>query len=274
MGTKLANGIDVLAPPSTFKKMNCNFQIDSRMPHKNNLDIIKNTMQIQEDIFQHQVRELHRLYNIQKLLMEDLQKKQNNPKTSLNPINSSSEITNSDQFTNRKPNLTTQQTISYYNFNLQNTRDVPSPRERTGSCSGGTMRIITRGFDLEIRPNNRPTEEEISTSISGTVDHDRRTTSSSCRQLIGTKRSNDGACKCSGEESEVELTLSIGGSKCKKSSTYHVQEPLDSPASIKSELSGTPTTPMSSSSTATMFDQDRKQPHWLFQSLSINRSTT
>nr|KYP62379.1 hypothetical protein KK1_016911 [Cajanus cajan] len=45
-----------------------------RMFDRNNMESIKKTMQIHEDIFKHQVRELHRVYNVQKMLMEDLRK--------------------------------------------------------------------------------------------------------------------------------------------------------------------------------------------------------
>ncbi|KAJ6355453.1 hypothetical protein OIU77_005945 [Salix suchowensis] len=45
-----------------------------RMPDKHHTDFIKKTMQLHEDIFKQQVRELHRLYSVQKILMEDLEK--------------------------------------------------------------------------------------------------------------------------------------------------------------------------------------------------------
>ncbi|KAL2960862.1 hypothetical protein AAZX31_17G059500 [Glycine max] len=43
-----------------------------RMLDRNNVESIKKTMQMQEDIFKHQVRELHRVYTVQKMLMDDL----------------------------------------------------------------------------------------------------------------------------------------------------------------------------------------------------------
>lgn len=75
----------------------------------------------------------------------------------------------------------------------------------------------------------------------------------------------------SNEESEVELTLSIGvRSNKKRSKGQELKETreIDSTASFKND-SG-PTTPISSSS-ATFDNQEKKIPHWLF-GLSINRS--
>lgn len=86
------------------------------------------------------------------------------------------------------------------------------------------------------------------------------------------------------EESELELTLSIGMS----SSSMNKDMDYSSTTSFKSssdncnnqsntincnnqESSG-PTTPMSSSST-TSLDREKKRPHWLFQGLSINRTS-
>ncbi|KAE8730815.1 A-kinase anchor protein 9, putative isoform 4 [Hibiscus syriacus] len=41
---------------------------------KNNMESIRNTMLMHEDVFKHQVRELHRLYSVQKILMDELKK--------------------------------------------------------------------------------------------------------------------------------------------------------------------------------------------------------
>lgn len=42
---------------------------------RNNIESIKKTMQMHEDIFKHQVRELHRVYSVQKMLMNELKNK-------------------------------------------------------------------------------------------------------------------------------------------------------------------------------------------------------
>ncbi|XP_007014297.2 PREDICTED: uncharacterized protein LOC18589323 isoform X3 [Theobroma cacao] len=215
-----------------------------RMLERHNMESIRKTMEMHEDTFKHQVRELHRLYSVQKMLMDEQQ--------------------------------LTAQTTCGYNFHVQGD---PSSRERSGSCSGDTMKVA-RGFDLE-----RPAEEDISAEVSA-VDHEDQVGRSSLMH----SRINQMRIEGSDEDSEVELTLSIGGSSSKKTPTNskpHSQElgcnnsqsihketrELHSSASFKSErredCSG-PNTPMSSSSAT--FDQDRKRPHWLFQGLSINRT--
>ncbi|XP_017982466.1 PREDICTED: uncharacterized protein LOC18589323 isoform X4 [Theobroma cacao] len=214
-----------------------------RMLERHNMESIRKTMEMHEDTFKHQVRELHRLYSVQKMLMDE---------------------------------QLTAQTTCGYNFHVQGD---PSSRERSGSCSGDTMKVA-RGFDLE-----RPAEEDISAEVSA-VDHEDQVGRSSLMH----SRINQMRIEGSDEDSEVELTLSIGGSSSKKTPTNskpHSQElgcnnsqsihketrELHSSASFKSErredCSG-PNTPMSSSSAT--FDQDRKRPHWLFQGLSINRT--
>lgn len=146
-------------------------------------------------------------------------------------------------------------------FHIQSLRDELNSRECSGSCSGDTMRI-SRGFDLE-----RPAEEDISTGVSG-INEDQGGQSSNI-VLKSSKMSMD----CPDEESEVELTLSIGSSLSKKTSnskSLKDTKELDSSASFKSDRAGEcsdPTTPMSSSSAT--FDQERKQPHWLFHGLKL-----
>ncbi|KAF2309569.1 hypothetical protein P3X46_024118 [Hevea brasiliensis] len=286
MGTKLEYAFNLLAPSpnSTSFNVHCVDELDylqtrelnisflitgldkhhslayDKMPEKQNLDFIRKTMQMHEETFKHQVRELHRLYSVQKMLMDEQDKEIKQNKKYWNP----------------------RDTNYLYSLNFQGFRDDhPSPKERSGSCSGETMRMTTLGIDLE-RP---AAEEDISTAISTAIDDTRAAGTSSFIPLKGNdKMSIDG----SDEESEVELTLSIGRSSTSSkkmimstnqemgfSEQMHKRmKELDSPASVKSERRGedcsTPTTPMSSSSAT--FDHERKQPNWLFQGLSINRT--
>ncbi|KAG4187090.1 hypothetical protein ERO13_A08G083600v2 [Gossypium hirsutum] len=153
----------------------------------------------------------------------------------------------------------------------------PSTRERSGS-PGDTMKIV-RGFDLE-----RPAGEDISVDASAVVE-DQAGPSSLMHSRIS-HMSIQGS-----DDSEVELTLSIGGSSSSKrmaeNSKPHTQElgslnshsihmgnkELDSSASFKSERGEDCSGPniLMSASSAT-FDQERKRPHWLFQGLNINRT--
>lgn len=185
-----------------------------------------------------------------------------------------SDVKNSEFISPWNHSITTQKNSGYM-LNFQNVIEDPNARERSGSCSGETMKVA-RGFDLE-----RPAVEDISTAVSAIDNEDGAAGPSS--QMANNKRSIDG----SDEESEVELTLSVGVnssgkkkiSKSFQQTLLHSQEigslnrELDSPASFKSDRGGedfsSPNTPMSSSSAT--FDQEKKMPHWLF-GLSINRS--
>ncbi|KAK6235869.1 hypothetical protein QQP08_026469 [Theobroma cacao] len=243
-----------------------------RMLERHNMESIRKTMEMHEDTFKHQVRELHRLYSVQKMLMDEVKKEIKQNRFWTTPMTSFD--VNQSHFINQQQ--LTAQTTCGYNFHVQGD---PSSRERSGSCSGDTMKVA-RGFDLE-----RPAEEDISAEVSA-VDHEDQVGRSSLMH----SRINQMRIEGSDEDSEVELTLSIGGSSSKKTPTNskpHSQElgcnnsqsihketrELHSSASFKSErredCSG-PNTPMSSSSAT--FDQDRKRPHWLFQGLSINRT--
>ncbi|KAM1087603.1 hypothetical protein ACFX15_012684 [Malus domestica] len=235
-----------------------------RMLDKHNMDTIKSTMQMHEDTFKHQIRELHRLYSVQKMLMDELKKKIKQNRL-CGPITSSADHINQSQWINWQHSIT--QTSSGYNFHFQRLRDDPNSRERSGSCSGDTLRM-SRGFDLE-----RPAEEDISTRFS-TIDQEQAGPSSH----MSLKSKSATGCD---EDSEVELSLSIGSSKNRKrsksyqpqsgcSELIHKAKELDSPASFKSDRGGDssdPTTPMSSSSATC--DQERKQPHWLFHGLKL-----
>ncbi|KAM7260580.1 hypothetical protein ACFE04_011253 [Oxalis oulophora] len=197
--------------------------------HENqNMESIRRTMHMHEDIFKHQVQELHRLYNVQKMLMK--------------------EIINQSQFANQRQSLT--QTT--YNFHIPKLRD---DRPATTSSYAEENSRMTRGFNLD-----RPVAEENKSTPS--------------QSQVGPSSFMPGF----DEESQVELSLSIGGCLSNKKSSNNNEElgrndgkELDSSASFKSERGSSPNTPMSSSASAT-FNQDSKQQHWLFGGLSINRT--
>ncbi|XP_029128306.1 uncharacterized protein LOC109803214 isoform X2 [Cajanus cajan] len=234
-----------------------------RMFDRNNMESIKKTMQIHEDIFKHQVRELHRVYNVQKMLMEDLRKETKQKKfwTPMNGIH----ISHPHFLQQQQQQQTT--LISY--GHVQSLREDQCSKERSGSCSGETMKR-QRGFDLE-----RPTERDI---FGG------------CDETEAGPSSNNALQRCkisngaSNEDMEVDLTLSIGGSQVKKNnnkkpyllplgcsdSPNGKTRELNSSLSFQSDRVGDcsdPTTPMSSSSVT--FDQERKGPHWLSQGLKL-----
>ncbi|KAK7413022.1 hypothetical protein VNO78_04851 [Psophocarpus tetragonolobus] len=241
-----------------------------RMLDRNNIESIKKTMQMHEEIFKHQVRELHRVYSVQKMLMDDLRKeiKQKKFWTPMNGINISH-----PHFIQQQQQTTTTLISSYGpDFHVQSLREDLCSKERSGSCSGETIKR-QRGFDLE-----RPAERDI---FCGFDEH--KAGPSSYTALERCKiSSSDGY----DEDMEVDLTLNIGGSQVnnkKNSSKKPYLLPLgcsDSPNGKTRELNSSvsfqsdrvgdcsdPTTPMSSSSVT--FDQERKGPHWLSQGLKL-----
>ncbi|XP_073030874.1 uncharacterized protein [Primulina eburnea] len=90
------------------------------------IDSMKKTMLTHEQIFRQQVKELHRLYNLQKMLMSELK---------------------NEQSWRRNESI-----ISQSNFKTFFKRDDPT--EPSGSCSGESSRLVPIKFDLELHPDN------------------------------------------------------------------------------------------------------------------------
>ncbi|KAK8695369.1 hypothetical protein V6N13_000534 [Hibiscus sabdariffa] len=210
----------------------------TRLDNFRHMESIRNTMLMHEDVFRHQVQELHRLYSVQKILMDELKKevKKNRFRTTTSTDMNQSQFFNQHQITT--------QTTSGLDLHVQG-----DPR--------------ARGFDLE-----RPAGEEAATVV---VAEDQAGPSSRTNQMMSTEGSDEDS------EVELTLSIGIGGSgsskkKLKNSSTssqsVHNKEITREPDSSAS-CSG-PGTPVSSSSAT--FDQEKKLPHWLFQGFSINRT--
>ncbi|KAI4335398.1 hypothetical protein L6164_014043 [Bauhinia variegata] len=221
-----------------------------RMLDRNNIESIRKTMQMHESIFKSQVQELHRLYSVQKMMMDELKKEIREKKIW------------------RQPHVIDQQhqTRKTSHGPTCSLRDDPCSRERSGSCSTDTKKVA-RGFDLE-----RPAEEDMLTCVRRFDEGEAGPSSHMAFQSY--KISNDHHCN---EEIEVDLTLSIGGGsqekkrKCKvdcSDSANRKTRELDLSASFKSdklEESSDPTTPMSSFSVTV--DQERKRASSKFKAL-------
>ncbi|TKY54552.1 hypothetical protein E2542_SST18964 [Spatholobus suberectus] len=233
-----------------------------RMLDRNNIESIKKTMQMHEDIFKHQVRELHRVYNVQKMLMDEL-KNQIRQQKFWNHMNA---IDASHPDTIKQQHQTTQ-ILHKPDFRVQNLREDLGSTQKSGYLSGDTVKM-QRGFDLE-----RPAEEDIFALARGFDEGEAGPSSHTAFQ--------SGKISTSGydEEMEVDLTLSIGGTQVKNShlpqlacsnSTNGKTRNLSSSASFKSDRTGEcndPTTPMSNSTVT--FTREGKGPHWLSQGLKL-----
>ncbi|CAL0301518.1 unnamed protein product [Lupinus luteus] len=237
--------------------------MDRRVLEKNHRESIKNTMLMHEDIFKQQVRELHRVYSVQKMLMNEHKNeiKQQKFWTSMNSI----DISHPHFIQQQQQQKQTTQISSYgRHSHVQTLKDIYS-KERSGSCSGETM-IRQRGFDLE-----RPSKGSIFAGPHGCDESEAGPSSYAVFQ----------SCKISthdpDEGMEVDLTLSIGGNQVQKKKRsylfpfgYSDSPKLNSSVTFQSDRVGDcsdPNTPMSSSSVT--FDQERKGQHWLSQGLSL-----
>lgn len=111
-----------------------------RILDRNNMESIRKTMQIQEDIFKNQVKELHRVYNVQQMLMDE-HKNEGKQNKFWTPMNGSIGI-NQPYFVQQKP---TQISFSH----VQILKEELYIKERSGSCSGEIIKKRQKDFDLE-----------------------------------------------------------------------------------------------------------------------------
>ncbi|KAL5699161.1 hypothetical protein ACHQM5_030101 [Ranunculus cassubicifolius] len=253
-----------------------------------NRESVRMTILKHDEIFKEQVKELHRVYRVQKKLMAELRNNASNIHAPANQIEqrttkfgnrcidredlaefwngASTSETNQAPFTSWNHSSTNKANMGYNFHPLFSTRDVPHLQEQSGSCSRDASKTH-KGFDLE-----QPVEE-ISTNIKDYAD------SSSDPGI-----NKDGEC-------EVELTLSIGfGTSKKKSNNRKTFENRELGCSSSNNLERRHFVPSllvrtdrgeecsnlinsTGSDTATC-DRDELQrpPPWIFQALSLDRT--
>ncbi|WOG91942.1 hypothetical protein DCAR_0311197 [Daucus carota subsp. sativus] len=217
------------------------------MLEKVQTEFIKKTMVDQENIFQHQVRELHRLYSVEKRLIKEL-------KTEIKQIS----------LGGSRAGIHIKDPESLYSL-AESAREIDqSLGEHSASCSTEILKM-PKGFDLQRRAEQ---EDEMSTGVSATDE-------------VRKKPSTDAPWKSGGDEvdakfRDIELTLSIGGSIGRKRLESHKSLKLDKPREVQSssiikgeELSDSSNTPRSSSSKN---NEKGKQIPWFFQDLSLSRT--
>ncbi|CAK9162239.1 unnamed protein product [Ilex paraguariensis] len=242
-----------------------------RMPECQSIESIKKTILLHEEIFKHQVRELHRLYTVQMRQMNELK---NEMKQNRIWGGVTGPSTKPSHFANQRQPL---ESIGYDpHVHVQSSRDDLRSRERSSGCSGDTS-IMIKGFDLE-----RPAED-MSTGVRASED-DHAGAGSGCQRIgINSKTSMDGV----EEESEVELTLSIGCTGRMRSKVHQQHcsirlggsEPnhyefkdFGFSASIKTDSDERVDPNSTMSSSIATFNQESKQPHWLFHGQNLNRT--
>lgn len=265
-----------------------------RMLEQHNRESMKKTMLKQEEIFKEQVRELHRLYRVQKELMAEVR---NELKLSslANAVPRSREIQTQSAYlnvdaptalrsastgspTSHSPlshHISTQ-INSYYDFHqCLKSRTSTSSQEQTSS-SRDTLRLH-REFDLE-----QPAEGDTSTNINVANDQD----PTSHRFTKSKTTINDPHCVpyCDDAENEIELTLSIGYNTDKKEQKHWSHTNLEvgcsewNPDETRQLIPSTTIRSdrdegCSDAIASAAFERESTQrPQWLFQSMSLNKT--
>lgn len=206
-------------------------------------------MLMQEQVFKQQVEELHRLYNLQKKVMQDIEnglklRKETAAKT---------DRTNSE-FTIR-PQIATESKQSFQPFSARN-----DPKEASGSSNSAENARMPIKFDLETTPSSSIHQFEEQKEL---------------------ERTDEEA------DVEVELTLSIGHCTRKQRSKSHLhnfnnklelQNCDDHQSNEAQELGSSSNKPdkgeayghQSSIISSSSVYQENTRPHWLLQDLSLN----
>uniref|UniRef100_A0A7N0ZU77 Uncharacterized protein n=1 Tax=Kalanchoe fedtschenkoi TaxID=63787 RepID=A0A7N0ZU77_KALFE len=213
--------------------------MDRMIDELRSFETIKKAMLEHDRIFQHQVKELHRVYGVQRTLMSELKYKAR--------IRAGRRAESANLATRHHPEAAI---ASGYSLNAPVLKPYPSFNETTGSASGDNL-AKPGCFDLEMPARGASTAE-----------------------------GKNSPTAHSEEEADVELTLSIGNAKngnkrMKKIHHHHHRQPhfeQERNGSAAAAAAEDPGRGEECSRTATS-DQDRKRPHWLFQSLSSLHQT-
>lgn len=266
-----------------------------RMLEQYNRESVRKMMLKQEKIFKEQVKELHRLYIVQKMLMGELKSNREIQHASLtNAVPDTIHLgpdcrvadartgywsTATSSQTSHSPYSRTNHPAPHMSFDYKfhqsfDVKSEPSSNEPS-SCSRYACRT-QRGFDLE-----QAVGEGNSTEFSVREDP-----TSSFKRVSKDKMAIDGSqdlCLCTDEDSDIELTLSIGRSTDKKKMKHrpHSNIELGSSKSTPNEtrqlISSTSVRldqeeEMSDASATNFSQESLKRPHWLFQNLRLNRT--
>lgn len=164
-----------------------------------------------------------------------------------------------------------------FDSNFHQSFDVKSePSSNEPSSSSRYASRMQRGFDLE-----RTVKEENSTEFSVREDP-----TSSFKGISKDKLAIDGSHDlrfCSDEDSDIELTLSIGRSTDKKKMKHRPRSNIElgcsesTPNETGQLIPSTSVTSdreveMNDASAANFNQESLKRPHWLFQNLRLNRT--
>ncbi|KAK9097397.1 hypothetical protein Sjap_022894 [Stephania japonica] len=269
--------------------------IMDRILEQCNKESVRMTILKHEKVFKEQVKELHRLYKVQKMLMAELKNNESNVHSLVNQMPivmrvgsklkdmpghsrfwSTGNSSEANHFLFGNWSHPSGQGNSGCNF-LQPfgpRTDLGSQEQQSSSCSRETSRTPRKGFDLEL-----PVEENNSTNIS--VIEDNGEPASRINNSLNSHFLSDG-------DADVELTLSIGLGASKKKPGICQQNgsrgvvcsllnketrKTDSSMSIRldpGEGSSSSHNSLGVTSAAAFDRESLQQPAWLFQTLKLN----
>lgn len=232
-----------------------------------------------------QVHDLHRLYRVQKMLMAEMRSKEEkhqastvvtsrgftDTRTRFWGSTSTSETSHSSHVSNTLQYSTKHLNSEYNSLHHYNMRAVPSSRE-ISICSEDPLRA-PKGFDLE-----QPAQEYTSTEVGHTQDQ-----ITSLGKHLKEKMNTESSNLWTDDESDVELTLSIGCGIGKKRSKHWLSLNNEkgyskpAPSDIRPLLLSTPVRPQrteecSEHSTSSFDRESLQRPPWLLQALSLNKT--
>lgn len=261
-----------------------NYHQESMDRLQNNRESVRNIMLKHEEIFRQQVYDLHRLYRVQKMLMAEMRTKgENLPSSTIvasrgftdtstrfwGSASTTSETSHSSHVCNTHQS-TRHLHSEYSSIHHYNTRAGLSTRELS-ICSEPLR--APKGFDLE-----QPAEEFTSKEVRHAQD---QTTNSAKHQKE--KMNMESSNLWTDDESDVELTLSIGCGIGKKRSKHWLSldneiscskptpsdiRPLLLPASVRPERAEE----CSDHSTSSFDGESLQSSPWLLEALSLNKT--
>ncbi|WOL06474.1 hypothetical protein Cni_G15208 [Canna indica] len=243
-------------------------------PESQDKDSVRSTMLKHEEIFRHQVHELHRLYRVQKILMNEIGEK----KVNLHfPSEGAAAMVDTRT---RIWSSTASTSDTSHSSHVSNIHQSAPCSTRAGLisrelsiCSRDQSNVQIKGFDLE-----QPAEEY--TSKGERTTKDRLNPAMYGKQLKET--SSEGPLSWNDDASEIELTLSIGCGPNKKKRTHSLHPNIDIGCSNPTPSD---TRPLLSSrsvrqekgeecgeSSAGLDRENFESPPWLLQALNLNKT--
>ncbi|KAH0458698.1 hypothetical protein IEQ34_011512 [Dendrobium chrysotoxum] len=219
-----------------------------RFSEQCNRESIKNIMLKQEEIFKQQVRELHRLYQIQKMLMT----RQRCEKVKMNSFvaTSNPEIV-TDTMNKLQNSRTSSETTHSSHASVRNNSNAVLNSEHTLVHQSAAMAAGHASRDLINFSEPLRTSKEY---------------------LLQNPVEGESPESCSNEECNLDLTLSIGCASDKTKSADWKEMTKRSTQLLTSNLNREASEQEFTNSSNGFGAESLKRPRWLFQALSLNRT--